>query len=80
MLKKPSFAVVVTTICVILYNILPEFPSAANIAVFIFIASPFLMGWMVYIILRHGKYDGKEFSENEEWGYQDRNRDQLNIF
>ncbi|MGE5108262.1 MAG: hypothetical protein ACM3H8_12000 [Sphingobacteriales bacterium] len=80
MFKKPAFAVAVTTLAVILYNILPQFSVNSNIAAFIFIASPFLMLWMVLTILKHGKYDGKELDDKEEWGYQDKSRDQLGMF
>jgi lipopolysaccharide export LptBFGC system permease protein LptF len=80
MLKKPVFAVAVTSIAVILYNILPQFSINSNIAAIIFVASPFLMVWMAYTILKHGKYNGKELADKEEWGYQDKNRDQLGMF
>ena len=80
MLKKPVFAVIITTIAVVLYNILPQLTHSFTLAGIIFIASPFLMGWMVYTILKHGKYNGKELDDKEEWGYQDTSRDQFGMF
>lgn len=80
MLKKSAFAVLITTIMVVLYNILPQFTGSFTLAGIIFIASPFLMLWMVYTILRFGKYDSKELADKEGWGYQDTNRDKLGMF
>ncbi|MBI1780276.1 MAG: hypothetical protein HYR66_02760 [Sphingobacteriales bacterium] len=80
MLKKPAFAVLITTIAVVLYNILPQLTDSFTLAGIIFIASPFLMIWMVYTILRFGKYNGKELDDKEEWGYQDKKRDELGMF
>ena len=80
MLKKPAIPVIITTIAVLLYNILPQFTGSFTLAGIIFIASPFLMGWLVYTILKHGKYNGKELGDKEEWGYQDKQRDQLGMF
>jgi hypothetical protein len=39
-----------------------------------FLLSPFLVLWMVYSIIKHGVYKGKELEENEEWGYADKER------
>lgn len=80
MLNKPAFAVAVTTIVMIVYNILPQFTDSFTLAGIIFIASPFLIVWMVYTVLKHGKYNGKELDDKEEWGYQDKQRDELGMF
>jgi multisubunit Na+/H+ antiporter MnhG subunit len=80
MFKKPVFTVSLTTLAVILYNVLPQFSINTTIIAFIFLISPFLMGWMVYTILRYGSYKGKELTDKEEWGYQDKQRDQLGLF
>lgn len=80
MLKKPAFAVLITTIAVVLYNILPRFTDSFILPGIILITSPFLMGWMVYTILRFGKYNGKELNDKEEWGYQDKRNDELGMF
>jgi hypothetical protein len=38
----------------------------------IFTLSPILVMWLVYNVIRNGKYSGRELDENEEWGYTDR--------
>jgi hypothetical protein len=44
-----------------------------------FLVSPFLLIWMVVTVLKSGKYEGPELGENE-FGYQDKNKDDLGIF
>jgi hypothetical protein len=34
---------------------------------------------MAYTILRFGTYNGKELTPDEEWGYQDKDRDELGV-
>lgn len=35
---------------------------------------------MVYSVLKYGKYSGKELAEDEEWGYEDTNKEELDTF
>lgn len=49
------------------------------VASWMFVLSPVLLIWMVYTVIRHGQYDGPELDE-EEWGYEDRDKDDLGIF
>ena len=45
-----------------------------------FLFSPVLVAWMVYTVIKYGKYSGKELDEGEEWGYEDKSRDELGFF
>ncbi len=40
----------------------------------IFLALPFLMIWLLYSVIRYGKYQGRELAEEEEWGYADKEK------
>ena len=46
----------------------------------LFTLFPFLLLWIVCSILRYGKFAGKELGENEEWGYADKDKNELGIF
>jgi len=46
----------------------------------LFAISPVLVVWMVYSVLRYGTYIGRELKPGEEWGYEDKNRDDLGRF
>lgn len=45
----------------------------------LFFLSPFLVTGMVYGVLRFDTYQGKELNE-DEWGYADKKKDELNMF
>lgn len=80
MLRKPGFAVFVTTFYLILYYILFNFQAPTSVIATMFIFAPFLVAWMAYTILRYGEFKGKELEENEEWGYSDKDKQSLNTF
>lgn len=76
MFRKPAFVVITVSIILIVYCVSLNTSAFLPVGYFIFSISPFFLGWLTYTILRFGKYEGKELNE-EEWGYQDRNRDGL---
>jgi len=80
MFRKPSFAVAVVSAILIIYCALINFEISFPFIYFIFGVSPFLLIWVAYTIIRYGKYDGKELAEDEEWGYQDKDKDELGVF
>jgi len=72
--NKEMVPVITVTSLLIIYTILIFIGSSLTIINSIFIASPFLIVWMVYSVIRFGKYMGRELSENEEWGYADKEK------
>lgn len=58
---------------VLLINV---FISLANtpdwLVLFMFLAGPFLMVWMVLHVLRDENMEMHDLPENDEWGYRDR--------
>jgi hypothetical protein len=72
MLKRPGFVVVAVSIVLLLYCIMIVLNLALPLVYFIFSISPFLLCWLAYSIIRFGKFTGKEFTDQQEWGYQDR--------
>ena len=47
---------------------------------YMFLFSPLIVLWLVYTVIRHGRYTGRELDEQEEFGYQDREKDSLGMF
>jgi len=76
MFRKPIFAVIVVSIVLLVYCVLLNTNAPRSISYFIFSVSPFLILWLAYTILRFGVYEGKDLDE-EEWGYQDKTKDEL---
>jgi hypothetical protein len=80
MFRKPAVVTGIVTAYLVLYYILFQAAVADDIIIGMFIASPFLVIWMAITILKYGKYNGPELKENENWGYQDRDKDSLGTF
>jgi hypothetical protein len=78
MLRKPSFAVTLTSVILFVYCLL--IIRNSPLAYFIFSISPFLVLWTVYTVIRFGIFKGKELNNDEEWGYEDKNKEELGVF
>lgn len=72
MLKNANFAAAVAFIYAMVYVCFMQFPGTVNIAIGMFLFSPAIVIWMVFTILRHGKYKGNELARGQEYGYEDR--------
>ena len=79
MTRKPIFAVVVVSLILLAYCALILFNLSLPVAYFIFSISPLLLAWVAYTIIRFGVYKGREFKSDEEWGYQDNKKEDLDI-
>jgi hypothetical protein len=75
MLRKPVFAVAFVTVYLALYCIF-FIAGYHNIIAYMFMLSPILVIWMVISILKYGKYSSTELKPNEEWGYEDKKREE----
>ena len=80
MLKNSTFAVITVSLLLLFYVVLLQTGWLAPLAGLVYALSPLLMLWLVYTVIRYGRYSGKELQQDEEWGYQDRNNDELGIF
>ncbi|HJT75351.1 MAG TPA: hypothetical protein VJ720_15050 [Chitinophaga sp.] len=72
MLRNSTFSIIAVTVYLLVYCVLLQIERTQSVAVLMFIVSPGPLLWMVYTILKYGKYNGRELAENEEYGYQDR--------
>jgi len=77
MFRKPTFAVIVVSFILFTYCVLINSNAPLFIIYLIFAFSPFLLVWLAFTIIRFGNYEGKELDEGEEFGYQDKNKDEL---
>lgn len=78
--QNHRFSVVFVTIYLVIYTLLYQSGASLKVLGTMFLLSPFLVVWMAYTILRYAPYNGRELKEDEEWGYQDKNKDELGIF
>lgn len=77
MLRKSSVAVVIATLYLLAYYMIFYFGQSFQPVLWMFMGAPFVLGWLAYTIIRHGKYNGRELEENEEWGYADKEKSTL---
>ncbi|MCE3283683.1 MAG: hypothetical protein K0Q66_2420 [Chitinophagaceae bacterium] len=75
-----KLATIFVSVYLLLYTVLHQAGASLKILGAMFLLSPFLVIWMVYTILRYAPYNGKELKEGEEWGYGDKNKDDLSVF
>ena len=67
--KKEAIPVIVVSILLFFYAVLILFQIRLPVAYFIYIVSPLCVGLLVYSVIRHGEYKGRESEKDEEWGY-----------
>jgi hypothetical protein len=78
-MTRASFSVLFASIYLLIYFIFCQLNGTAGIAIMMFFLSPFVIIWMVFSVLKYGKYNGKEL-DAEEFGYQDRKKEELGVF
>ncbi|GAA0545755.1 hypothetical protein [Chitinophaga japonensis] len=71
MLTNMYFSVAAATAYLVIYCILLQVERLQWLAFIMLILSPFVLCRMIYIILKHGRYTGRELLEDEEYGYGD---------
>ena len=79
MFGKDRISAAIGTVYICIFCALFFFPGTENWAILMVIFFPFLMIWIIYLILKNGKYEGPELGDNE-FGYQDRKEEDLGIF
>lgn len=80
MLRKPLFAVGAVTCYLALFYGLFIGGAPASVIGGMYALSPFLVAWMVVVVLKYGVYKGPELKADEEWGYEDRKKETLGFF
>ena len=78
--RKEIIPVIIGSIVLLLYCWLIVNGKGSGLTSFLFTLIPFILLWIVYSILKHGKFEGKELEDQEEWGYTDKDKNELGIF
>lgn len=74
-----KFAILAATVYLMVFLIF-VFLERTVLASWMFFFSPLVLLSMAYIIIRYGRYSGKEMKEDEEWGYEDKKKEDLGLF
>jgi len=78
--RKEIIPVIISSAVLLLYCWLVLSGNRSSLTNLLFFLSPVLLVWIAYTILRHGKFEGKELGDQEEWGYADKDKNELGIF
>jgi hypothetical protein len=78
-IEKDILSVIIVTAYLILYCAFLNYDKTLNAALLMLFFSPVMIIWMVYTIIKKGKYNGHGLGD-EEFGYQDRDKKDLEIF
>ena len=79
MFRNDIFSVVLATFYLVIYCVMLQFEATIGYATLMLLFSPLLICWMVYVVLKHGKYNGPELGD-DEFGYMDKQKDELGVF
>lgn len=62
-MRSPMLSICIVTVYLLVYAAMATFGDSYDLAMLMFIFSPFLVIWMVYNVLKYGKHSGKTFNE-----------------
>ena len=78
--RKEIIPVIIGSAVLLLYYWLILSGNESGLTSLLFSIFPFALLWIVFSILKHGKFEGKELEEQEEWGYRDKDKNELGVF
>ena len=77
---KEKLPVFIVSALLVLQCILVFYAPDSKLINIISFLSPLLMLWLAFSILRFGKYSGEDLSSDDEFGYADKNKEDLGVF
>lgn len=69
-MNKASFSVLFASVYLLVFLIMLH-TEFSTVVWALFLLSPFVVLYMVYMVIRYGVYSGRELDADEEWGYED---------
>lgn len=78
-MKKDIKAILLVSLYLVCYCAFLQFEVTRKIAYIMLGCAPVLLVWMVYTVLKKGKYEGPELGNNE-FGYADKKNEELGRF
>ena len=75
-MNRSSLAVLSSSLYLLLFLVVLQ-TGYYHLTWILFLFSPLVLLYLVYSVLRYGEYTGTELTEDQEWGYEDVDRDGL---
>lgn len=76
-IMKATTAVSIATIYLVVFYILLHSDASLLLTGFVFLSMPLVIIGMVFVVLLDDSVKYPELPSNDEWGYSDKNRDDL---
>lgn len=75
-IRTPQFMLVFATLFLVLYILLINLEANAGLLISMFFFSQIMVIFFAWVVVRHGVFDGKELSKDDEFGYEDYDHEQ----
>jgi hypothetical protein len=79
MLRNDNFSIGLVTFYLLIYYEMMLFEATTGYAMVMLLLSPLLLCWMVFTVLKYGKDKSIELGD-DEFGYQDKRKEELGVF
>jgi len=70
-IRTPHFMLLFATGFLVAFVLLTQLEASASLLMPMFLFSQVMVILFAWIVVRHGVFDGKDFDENQEFGYED---------
>lgn len=80
MLRNSAFSIALTSVYLLVFVGLLHQEVSLRLIMLLFSLAPFLLVWMIWTVLKDGRYSGGPLGPDREWGYQDRRNEDLGTF
>lgn len=77
---KTNIAVALATLYLFTLTMLGVVDASTTLCAVMYLLSPVVIISLVYTVLREKDYDYPELPPGEEWGYRDKNKNELGLF
>jgi len=74
---KATTAVIIATVYLVVFYVLLHSNASLLLTGFVFLSMPIVIIGMVFIVLLDDSVKYPELPDNDEWGYSDKNKDDL---
>jgi len=70
-IRTPHFMLLFATLFLVSFVVLSHFGANASLLISMFFFSQVMVIFFAWVVVRHGVFDGKDFEEGQEFGYED---------
>ncbi|RYG23822.1 MAG: hypothetical protein EOO01_43945 [Chitinophagaceae bacterium] len=71
---------ILASTALLIYTMLINFEAAHDVVIFLFVVSPIIVILLVIGILKDEDHVETSLKDGEEWGYRNRNKEDLGVF